>query len=406
MKNIVILGFIFLLSFILLSQPAIRLTKDIHIKVEVRVFQNESFVEDLSINDFELWEDGISQKIEAVYHVKNNKIHRKEELRKFGPETSRHFYLFFEISEYTQKMDQALDHFVRNTLVSGDFLTVITPQNAYRMKSNTLNILPREELIRQFREILQKDALVGNAGYQNLVQELTAIAKTLVSFYENRENQEAVNPMFDNVYGTFSGSELLTRYTSLLDALEGLRKVDQERLLDVVEKLKPLYGKKNVYLFYQRDFIPNLSTKVMDYYTSLYQDRPLTYHNINYLAEYFTRDLSFDSEKVKQVFSDASIAIHFLFFSEPSRLIPGIRMQEDSQKMIAVFREIANATGGFVESTDNPRHLSRSGAFASDYYLLFYSPENYKQDGAFKNIKVDIKNKTYQVIHRSGYFAD
>lgn len=48
-----------------------------------------------------------------------------------------------------------------------------------------------------------------------------------------------------------------------------------------------------------------------------------------------------------------------------------------------------------------------AAALASEnYYLLYYTPMNYKSDGKFKKIKVRIKGKKYKVTHRAGYIAD
>jgi len=67
----------------------------VNIEVPVRVFKGDTFVEDLSIDDFEVFEDGVPQKIEAVYLIKKRNVERSEEKRRFRPETHRNFYLFF-----------------------------------------------------------------------------------------------------------------------------------------------------------------------------------------------------------------------------------------------------------------------------------------------------------------------
>jgi len=41
-----------------------------------------------------------------------------------------------------------------------------------------------------------------------------------------------------------------------------------------------------------------------------------------------------------------------------------------------------------------------------NYYLLYYIPKNYRADGKFKKIEVKVKDKRYEVTHRSGYIAD
>jgi hypothetical protein len=60
-----------------------------------------------------------------------------------------------------------------------------------------------------------------------------------------------------------------------------------------------------------------------------------------------------------------------------------------------------------VDSSANPLFLFRQAVEASEtYYLLYYSPKDYKVDGRFRNIQVKVKNRDYRVIHRAGYFAN
>ena len=105
--------------------------------------------------------------------------------------------------------------------------------------------------------------------------------------------------------------------------------------------------------------------------------------------------------------ADSSIGIHFLYFTQPPALVPGIVMQEQSEDLYSAFSEMAQATGGLSTSSANPEFLfQRAGDAADNYYLLYYTPSNYTGDGAFKNIRVRVRGKSYRVTHRAGYFAD
>ena len=125
------------------------------------------------------------------------------------------------------------------------------------------------------------------------------------------------------------------------------------------------------------------------------------------LFQFFKRDISFDVDRVKQAFSDSSISIHFLFIASPVTHTFGVRMQERSDDIYAAFEEMSRATGGYVQSSGNPDYLMKKAVQASEnYYLLFYSPRNYKGDGSFKEIRVRLKDKNFRVTHRLGYFAN
>jgi len=86
------------------------------------VYSADNFVEDLTIDDFEIYDDGILQKTEAVYLIKKTKIERKEERSQFIPKTFRSFYLFFQIFDYNAKIKSALSYFFENLLQPSDEL--------------------------------------------------------------------------------------------------------------------------------------------------------------------------------------------------------------------------------------------------------------------------------------------
>ena len=84
-------------------------------------------MEDLTLDDFEIYESGVKQRLEAVYLIKKQDIARKEEKRAFKPRTSRTFYLFFEVSEYSPRLHQAIQFFMDNVFLPEDDLILISP---------------------------------------------------------------------------------------------------------------------------------------------------------------------------------------------------------------------------------------------------------------------------------------
>jgi hypothetical protein len=137
-----------------------------------------------------------------------------------------------------------------------------------------------------------------------------------------------------------------------------------------------------------------------------FQDRPDIQQTISGLFDFYRRELNFDPEVVKQAFADSSVACHFLYLAPPPEVVVGIRMQEQSEDIYSAFKEIARASGGFTDSSANPTYLLKNAVAASEnYYLLYYSPQNYVRDGKFKEIKVRVKEPDCRVVHRLGYFA-
>ena len=373
----------------------------INIEVPVRVFNGSIFIDSLKIDDFEVFEDGIPQRVEAVYLIKKRTIERREEKKRFTPETARNFYLFFEVTEYTPRIGKAADYFVNNVLVPGDNLTIITPMKTYRMKPDVLDTLPKEKIVSQIVGILRRDALVGSSEYRNAVHDLAGLAKALSSASSSQDE-----------FGTaeYQGLELdvqISMYADLLKKLEQIRTVDQKKLLEFAEFLRDKEGQRYVFLFYQREYIPQIERRVLNQIMSANQDREDIIHNLAGLFDFHRREISFDIDKVKQAYADSSISIHFLFFAKPAAYIPGVHMVEHSEDIFNAFNEIAKATGGFTESSANPISLFQNAVEASEnYYLLYYNPSNYKKDGRFREIKIKVRDRDFRILHRSGYFAD
>lgn len=406
-KIIIIMGAMCL--FLAASTQEIRQEAiSVNVEVPLRAFNGDKFVDDLTIEDIEVYEDGILQKIEALYLIKKAAVRRKEEEKKFSPETLRNFYLFFEIAEYTPKLKDALSYFFENVLLPEDRLTIITPMNTYRLKGGSSPMLPNDKIVSQLTNILRKDALQGNSEYRSVVRELKTLARSLsTALGETNVSEFKTYDGFEpTIFAERPLDELINIYASLLDSLESLRRVDEKKLLHFAEYLREEKGQKHVFLFYEREFIPQVPSRILDQCLSLYQDRPDIVHDLTYLFEFMKRDFSFDIERLKRAYSDSSIAVHFLFFIQPRQQEFDVEMREHSEDVFKVFNEIAQATGGTVNGSANPSYLFQRAAEASEnYYLVYYAPKDYKADGKYKNIKVRIKNKDYKVIHRAGYVA-
>lgn len=388
----------------------------INVEVPVRVFKDGKFVDNMTINDFQVFENGILQKIDAVYLVKKRTVERSEERKRFVPQTSRTFFLFFEISEYFQKLGEAIEYFVHNVILPGDNLFVITPLKMYKLKEKALTITAREELANQFKKILRQDVSIGNSEYRSTLKEIGSLARTLSRSIEAgevdpMERQDIVGRELDSFgmeqYEALDLDEQLVLYASLLDKLEILRTVEQMKLLDFAKFLKYKEGQKHVFLFYQNEYIPQIDPRTLNQYMGLYEGRPDISQIIAGLFDFYKRDISFDVNRVKQVYADSSVSIHFLIISLVPTAAFGVRMEEHSADIYNAFKQMAEASGGFIERSSNPAHSFQQALQASEnYYLLYYSPKNYKKDEKFKEIEVQVKGKDYKIIHRLGYLAN
>ncbi len=381
----------------------------INVEVPLRVFEGNTFVDNLTIEDFEVYEDGKLQKAEAIYLIKKRSIERSEERKRFAPHTSRHFYLWFEISEYMPRISEAIKYFFDNVFFPGDNLVIITPLKAYHLKNQALQISSGEVITNQLTGILRRDALAGNAEYraaQRDLREIIRIIEAEAGEDEKKMTQE-IEDSAPNYFSAGSLEEVVQLYSTVVTKLENLRRLDMQKFLDFANILKEKEGQKHIFLFYEREFMPQLQPNTLMKFMSQFQDRPALQHNLSGLFETYNRDVSVDVEKVKQAFADSSLSIHFLFLKRMAESRPGVQLQERSEDIYHIFKQMAQATGGLTESSANPTFVFKRAIEAfENYYLLYYTPANYKKDGKFKKIEVRVKNKKFTITHRAGYFAN
>ncbi|MBN2244469.1 MAG: hypothetical protein JW755_01350 [Candidatus Aminicenantes bacterium] len=386
--NRILLIVVFILNMVSIelasqTQDLQHQTSAINIEVQVRVFQGDTFINNLILEDFEVYEDGVLQKVEAVYLVNKNNIEREETAilkeqayQIFSPEVSRHFVLMFEIMDHMPQLDEAIDYFFQDIITPIDTLHVVTPVNTYHFKPEALAQMPKEKISKQLKSKLRSDIIKGSLDYKSAMRSLEKI----FTFGVDPDLQRSM-------------------FVDQARILKDLRSFSEERMETLADFLKAQPGQKQLFLFYQSEQIPLLST--LDDYQKLE----------------LIEDLFFDLDKVKQLFSDSSISAHFLYvtlknnqdwLNTPETMMPlRVEYYDQSNEIYNAFKEIARTTGGIIDSSKNPGFLFRKAADASEnYYLLYYTPKNYLADGTFKKIEVKVKGEKYSVTHREGYFAD
>ncbi|MCD6518240.1 MAG: hypothetical protein J7L72_12595 [Candidatus Aminicenantes bacterium] len=405
-KRLIILMGVLALSLALFAQEIEHDEIVVNIEVPVRVFDKDRFVDNLTIDDFEVYENGKLQKITACYVIKKTKIERKEEKEaRMAPDVSRNFVLLFDIWEYFPKVEKAIDLFFENVVLEGDSLIVITPVKAYNLKDISWDYQDKEQIAEQLKKIVRKDTIMGNAEYRNTLRELEQTTSDL----------NAVEGI-KSLYG--SGSSLptddansldyiLQKYRTILTRLNYLRDVDEQELARFAELLKDRSGQKIAFFFSQREMVAQPMPKIIASLESRFQDKHHILMGLHDLFSTYREGVSIDADKIKKAFSDSSILIHFLYITKPAEYKEGILFKEHSEDIFKAFSGIARSTGGLTESSANAEASFQKAVTATEsYYLLYYRPSAYKRDGKFKNIKVKVKAGSYKITHRSGYIAN
>lgn len=420
MKKVVLFSSIFFMGLVLFSQQIKEEATVINIEVPVRVFSGKTFVDNLTIDDFEVLENGIPQNIEAVYFVKKRSVERSQEKKRFSPKTVRSYFLFFELSKYDPKIGDAIEYFVHNVLAPGDNLSFVTSMNTYRMKNIAFEVTSPDEVAKQLIAKVRRDTMTGNSEYRYMISEIAGLAQSLSVHMSQVRLQVASQqtivedvtaPMSDisspSLYDGRTLEEQFSLYENFIFKLDNLRRMNQEKLIHFAKYLKDKEGQKYVTIFYQKEFIPQLDPRLLSQTISLFQDRPVVLQTIANVIEFYQREVPINTELVKQTYADSSISIHFLYLTTPPESYYGVYMADHSEDIFSAFQEMAHATGGYIDSSARADFLFKSAVEASEnYYLLYYSPNSYTADGQFKEIKIKVKNKDYRILHRAGYFSN
>jgi hypothetical protein len=201
---------------------------------------------------------------------------------------------------------------------------------------------------------------------------------------------------------------MLPRYRETLEKMESLRVVDQKKFLGFASSLKALPGQKYVFFFYQREFRPQIQARILNNLITLNQDKPNVQGDLMDLMNFYHRENRANIDLMHNAFADAGIFFNFIFMNKEPENISGIHMQEQSEDVFETMSAIANATGGVIDTSQNPAAAFKNGCLKSEkYYLLYYTPKDYREDGGFRKIQVKLKNKEshFKVFCRAGYFA-
>jgi VWFA-related protein len=385
MRKLTIVLVFFSVSVLLPGQQQFDITVR-NVSVPVRVFDGDTFVDDLTIEDFEVLEDGRPQKVMAMYLTRKSEIERMEG-RDYMPYSGRFFYFIFQLYENHPRILDALDYFFTHIYVPEDQLVVMTPLKVYELNKDLVANSPKETVVEYIQNTIRKDTLTAAQQYNSLMKDLI-------------RNAQGISR------GDVTSS--LPQYRQNLMKLEQVTAQDERRLVGFASQLKRLDGQKNVFYFCQSEYRPKLRPLTLSNLLEQNQGTPNIYGELQELFTFYTKESNLDVERITQIFADSSILFNFIYINRrPEGGGGSIQMEEQSEDVFEAFSKIAESTGGAVENSQNPAAaLEKSAALSESYYLLYYSPENYKKDGEYKGITVKVKGREYKIFHRLGYIAD
>ncbi len=402
MKKLIFISILIILSVHLFAQEKHEVLV-VYIEVPVRVMDGNLFVDTLTPQDFEIYEDGQLQDLKSFYLVKNTNLQKQEGASWSTPNTARRFFMLFQFLDYNPQLNDAIDYFFKNVLLPDDTLTVITPLKRYTLPREALKTKTKEQISKELQNLVRKDTKIGAGDYNSLLNDLKKIVRSISS-------QTSSAPMtgMESDSGSGFGLEFqLPRYKDTLQRLDEIRIVDQRKFLIFASQMKRMVGQKIVFFFYQREFRPEIDLRILNQLMSLYQDQPNIIGQVQDLFTMYNRATRMDVKQISQAFSDASVMFNFIFMNKEPQDIRGIKMHEQSEDVFDTFVQVADSSGGIIDNSQNPSDgFKLATNSCQEYYLLVYNPKNYQKDGKFKNITIIVKNKNYKVSYRKGYYAN
>jgi hypothetical protein len=302
--------------------------------------------------------------------------------------------------EYNPKVSEALRYFFNNALLPGDTMEIQTSMRNYMLTPAAFAKKPKDVLAKEMDDIVRKDINQGNFVYKGLMRDLRRMVQGI----------EGLNPVAggdeesDASVSTFGLEYLLNQYKDSLHKLEGLRTLDQDKIVGFAQALRKLDGRKFVFFFYQQEFRPEISPSMFNTLIDNNQESQNILADLHDLFQTHHQNISLDQQKIVQAYCDSSADLNFLFMNRTPERLGGITMRDQSQDVFKIFAQAATATGGIAESTQNPTAEIRDALKASEtYYLLSYTPASAAKDGEFRTITVKVKDKDYKVLCRRGY---
>jgi len=375
------------------------------VDVRVHVTTGGRFLDDLSLGEFSILEDGRPQAIGSLALVRGGRVVRREGEETIPIPDERSYVLLFQAVDWDPKLVQVIDHLFTAVLKPGDTMTLVTPVKPYHLQKDALALKSKAELSKGMQDVLRKDILEGGGEYRGLVNELRRLTKAIggntTTFQEDMESDVTTE-----TEGGLGLELQIDRYRQALMKMEGIRLVDESKLLAFAASLKPRPGQKTVVLFYQREYRPEISGATMNRLMGLYQDNPDIIGNLMDLFQFYKREKTFDADMVKKAFCDAGIDFHFIFMEKKNQRIFGATMREQSEDTFPGFVEIAKATGGTADSSLNPSAAFRHAAdISGDYYVLSFARESGPADGGFRKFDVRVAREGCSVSYPQGYYA-
>ena len=396
--------------------------KVVNIEVPVRIFYKGKPVDNLSRDDFKLYEGNKLQVING-FNIKRNKIKLQEiglEVEENKIQSPRYFVLVYRVTQYTPSFKEGLKYIFDNILTEQDELRVfVNDKNLYFAKLSNKQACYRKVDRAIIAQSVHARQLM-NAYFKKLEQQVDKRKWDLLlrqfTIGKLEEQEDRINMRRRQMFL----KQFLDRYLQIWKEYKKRYLMpDLDRYYYFAKHLEGVKKEKWVVNFYQMEMFPQISMsgearRILRRYIS--ELRSSTHPEDIEIARILDRKLNdidrelnvaqdFPAEEISKIFYRVDATFHSIFM----RSTIGLISQDYTYKMVSTdiensLREITKATGGTLVTTNNlVQAMDNIGEKENVYYLLTYAPDNPDKIG---KIKIKVSNKKFKVVYDDNMRAD
>lgn len=372
----------------------------IAVEIPVRVLKKGQAVRNLTKEDFELFENGVQQKITA-FDVVSRKISSlggtSPEGLKISPK-KRLFILIFNIFDYNDEVGDGIDHFFLNVFRPGDQIIILT-------EDRLLNIDIKKNLsgmVNDLKETLQKYKSISTMETTKAFRQLRYEADRVMNPIGTGNRASDLIRFFDNYIRIWK--DYKNRFIS----------PDTVLYQSIISRVKQMDGEKWALCFLQRELFPRLQNagRLSRVITGIIESgggsqwsrlvrakQAELQQNLDYTS-------TFPTQLLNDLFMEANITFHLILMKPVGKIMAeDFEMGEVAQDYEECFKQISRSTGGYMTFSNKVTQALEEAAEVEDFhYLLVYSPKENQTNGQRK-IKIKVKQEGVKIVHVENFRA-
>ncbi len=377
------------------SQDDERIVKEVevvNIVVPVRVFSKGKPVKGLVKKSFTIYENGVKQVINSFQALSRTiqssapgdtpKAARQEE-------KSRYFVLVFNVFDFHENVEKAVDLFFNDIYRKNDKVVIITPERVF-------NIDNSREMIKSLPVLKKMLTLYSHTAKRDLAQVLRLLELERSHFFEQRDIHRAARRFISNYKHIWT--QYATKYLI----------PDVKKFHGFAEVLRDVKMEKWVIVFQQRELFPHFKghgsiqqtiAGWLDNNTNTPRSRILQ-QSLDKLEHVTKVSNNFSLQELQETFFKANATFHVLLFkSLKTANSDDFEYTEAVSDFESTFKGISRATGGNVIFTNKlVESLAKVVKQKDTYYILSYAPKDAHKTN--RKIKVKVEgDKKYKAFY-------